>query len=202
MDPATAQRLYPKGSWVLVGPNMTGPSRDVFWTSKAWGAFIVQPSPPKNPREQPRWFRKYRGFTYVMQHFSASEFISLGLVLNLLWGVFVLTKPFSLARCLDLMERHSHKWGPSAHLCVALERDLLSPEKCIEDAQNAAAQFVAKFSPNQDLSTVNLIDLPHILFAIQPLHLDFVGRECFRVKVATDYLNQFITEARQQSVIT
>ena len=133
MDPATAQRLYPKGSWVLVGPNMTGPSRDVFWTSKAWGAFIVQPSPPKNPREQPRWFRKYRGFTYVMQHFSASEFISLGLVLNLLWGVFVLTKPFSLARCLDLMERHSHKWGPSAHLCVVLERDLLSPEKYIED---------------------------------------------------------------------
>jgi hypothetical protein len=82
MHPSTNpdSEAFPKESWVLVGPNIAGPCLDTLWTGKCHQAFIIQPSSPKQSRYQHKWFRKRHGFTYVMQHFSASEFISLGLV--------------------------------------------------------------------------------------------------------------------------
>ena len=89
----------------------------------------------------------------------------------------------------EALVKHSSQWGPSARICVDLQRDPSMALSLISRARTAAAAFVDNFKQIDEPQATTLLD---ILFVVHP-ELPF--RPVGIVSVATDYLNQVLTEA-------
>jgi hypothetical protein len=97
------------------------------------------------------------------------------------------------SKVLDLdgeaLVKHSSQWGPSARICIEMQRDPLMALSLISKARTAAAAFVDDF---EQIDEPQATTLPDILFVVHPEGpFRFVGI----VSVATDYFNQVLTEA-------
>lgn len=92
----------------------------------------------------------------------------------------------------EALAEHSRQWGPSARICVDLQRDPLMFPSLVSKPRTAAAAFVDNFGRIDELEVMTFSD---ILFAIRPKGPNMPHRLNGIVAVATDYLNQVLTEA-------
>ena len=92
----------------------------------------------------------------------------------------------------EALAEHSRRWGPSARICVELQRDPSMLPLLTSRAKTAAAAFVASPGPINELQAITSSD---ILFAVRPEGPDMPHRLNGIVTVATDYFNQVLTEA-------
>lgn len=89
----------------------------------------------------------------------------------------------------EALQRHSEMWGPSAHVCIALERNSAFVQDLTLDVQGAATTFVQNFIPGNQL---NAIMVSHKLFAIRP-----EDEERYRMvaEIATKHIEGYIMDA-------
>ena len=92
---------------------------------------------------------------------------------------------------------HYHTWGPSARVCIELERQSIDPFTRRTTAETGAAYFVAN-SVQVSLLAQGLEftdDVPHTIFAVTPKTLDESGRGVAMVHIATTYLSRIVARA-------
>lgn len=87
---------------------------------------------------------------------------------------------------------HSRRWGPSARICLDLQRGHLESSSLTSKVITSATAFVNDFGRTDDLQVMTLSD---ILFAVRPRGPHIPDRYVGIATVATDYFNQVVTEA-------
>jgi len=170
--------LLPKGTWALVDSkdSETVPCDTFLMASRERLAFVVQATSIMQSHYT-SWTVEGRVLPYAMDTFSSLEFISLGKVLDLDG---------------EALAGHSRRWGPSARIYVELQRGHLMSPLLTSKVITAAAAFVNDFGRIDDLQAMTFSD---ILFAVRPRGPYIPQRLGGIVTVATDYLNQVLTEA-------
>jgi hypothetical protein len=97
----------------------------------------------------------------------------------------------------DNLLSHYHTWGPSARICIELERQSIDPFTRRTTVETGAAYFVAN---SVQVSRLALgldftDDVPHTIFAVTPKTLDESGRGVAMVHIATTYLSRIVARA-------
>ena len=184
--------VLPEGTWALLDSEdfKTVPCGTFLMASRERRALIVQATSLTTLSFESWTVDDGRVLPYAMNAFSPSELILLGLVQPTVGSVPSYSYSAN-SKVLGLdgeaLAEHSRRWGPSARICVELQRDPLMLPSLTSKARTAAAAFVGGPGPIDELQAMTSSD---ILFAVRPERHRLNGI----VTVATDYFNQVLTE--------